>query len=178
MIGHKLQQAYYVVNLRGDAVRTFFDGDFGIDSIMIASDLFGSDIEASVAMMDVTESIICDPEVDFSEATQEFSLNPEFFPSLEPIIPTDDQTESKELLIDKLIAQHKLQDGQIPVVVTSLFDQLGDFIIARWQIEKESLSVISRVGLMPTTYMQLKSSSDDDAMLKPHRELNRQIHLQ
>ncbi len=170
MIGDKLTKAFYLVSVRGDAIKTFFDGDFGIDSILISSDLFPNDLVAGVALGNLVQYIASDPEIDMDGVDEGVELNPEFFPSVEPIKITDEMQEKYDAEISAIKAAHSIPENSVPVVMTKNFDEYGDFFMTRWQIHSETLDITARIGIVPSEFIYLKSITGDDPMLAEHRE--------
>ncbi len=170
MIGDKLTKAFYLVSVRGDAIKTFFDGDFGIDNILISSDLFPDDLTAGVALGNLVQYIASDPEVSMDGVSEDVELNPEFFPSVEPIKVTEEMQEQYDSEVSELKSSHSLPENAIPVIMTKNFDELGDFFMTRWKIHSDTLDVTARIGIVPSEFMYLKSITGDDPMLIEHRE--------
>ena len=170
MIADKIAQAFYLVHIKGEAVKSFFDGDFGIQSILISSELFANDLEASSALGELISHISSDPEIDVSNVQEDVSLNPEFFPSIEPIKMTPELEEERDMEIARIKMQHNIPENAVPVVMTKNFDEYGDFVVTRWHIKNDALDITARVGIMPSEFMYLKSITDDDPMLIEHRE--------
>lgn len=170
MIADKLSKAFYLVHVKGDAVKSFFDGNFGIDSILISSELFPNDLVAGNALGELISHIASDPEVDVTDAEEDVDLNPEFFPSLEPIAMTPELEEARDMEIARIRMMHDIPDNAVPVVMTKNFDEYGDFVVSRWHIKSDSLDIMARIGIMPSEFMYLKSITDDDPMMIEHRE--------
>lgn len=170
MIENHIAEAFYLVSVRGEAIKSFFDGDFGIDAIHICSDMFPNDLVAGTALGDVISHIASDEAVDISDAQEDVDLNPDFFPSIDPIAMTDEMMEMQDREIARIKMENDIPNDSIPIVMTKKFDEYGDFVVARWHIKSETMDVMARVGIMPSKYMYLKSITDDDPMLIEHRE--------
>lgn len=170
MIGDKLAKAFYLVTISGEAVKTFFDGNFGIDSIVISSDLFPDDITASVALGQIVEYITTDPDIDLSVIKEEMALNPDFFPNVPPVEVTDDMQEKYDMQIAQIKATNSIPEDSIPIIMTKNFDELGDFFMVRWKMHSDTTDVVARIGIMPSEFMYLKHLIGDDPMLVAHRE--------
>jgi len=179
MIADKIMPALYVIDLEGKAANLDFlvGEDFGIQRITIGSLNFENDLQATAAGQRAVEFLLDSPLVDESAAEETVSFNPEFFPSLPPIIPTEEDLRIEAAAEEE--AEEHIEEGQFPVIVTKRFDTLGDYVTSRLEVVSADFKVKLRVAIDPNLYITEKGKAvEAQANINaPHREIIPQVSL-
>lgn len=179
MIADKIMPALYVIDLEGKAANLDFlvGEDFGIQRITLGSLNFENDLQATAAGQRAIEFLLDSPQLDVDEAEETVSFNPEFFPSLPAIIPTEEDLKTEAAAEEE--AEEYVEDGQFPVIVTKRFDSLGDYVTSRLEVVGEDFKVKLRVAIDPNLYITEKGKGIEaqTAVNTPHREITHQVSL-
>jgi hypothetical protein len=155
MIADKIFPSFYTLKLSGEAVQALIPGDFGIDRIAIGSRDFTTDLMATDALQQAIKFISAAPNIDITDIVEKVEFNPEFFPSVVPPELTEEQKE-EILQAQEIIDEMEERPGQQAVVLTRMFDPLGDFIESRWSVESPKMVIEGKVGINPEKYMDQK----------------------
>lgn len=165
MIADKIIPSFYMIEAEGKAADAIVSGPFGIKKIIIGSKDFTNDLDATEAMRACVDFMTHTINPDWDTITETIDFNPEFFPSLKPEVPS---TEQKQLLLDVEIAEMEasanLQDGQVAVSMTKMFDPVGDYIQSRWLLAHDDFTINAKVGVNPDKYMQNKVADRMETM--------------
>lgn len=167
--------AFYIIELHGGATSAVFPGDFGIDKIIIGSKDFPTDIMALGASELIVSMITSSHDVTW----EDFSFNPEFFPSVEG--PNTDELAARAELEDAAMEAvgYTKESNVIPVLMTRHFDVLGDFVETQHMLGGEGFTVVSKVAMSPQVYLDNKKKETQSArdIAKAYRpERNIAIH--
>jgi hypothetical protein len=159
MIADKILKSFYIVELHDGAINTIFNGDFGISKITLGSRDFDTDLMATDAMRCVLKFVALGARVDPETLVEKVEFNPEFFPSLPPIVLTEEAQEMQDALTEheEELDEELSNVGKTAVVITRKFDPLGDFIESRWTIEAPKFKVEGKIAVNPDAYMKAKS---------------------
>ena len=157
MIADKIIPSFYMIEADGKAADSIISGPFGIKKIVIGSKDFPNDLDATEAMRACIDFMTRTINPNWDDIKETVDFNPEFFPSLKPEVPS---TEQKQLLLDVEIAEMEasehLQDGQVAISMTKMFDPIGDYIQSRWVLTHDDFMINAKVGVNPEKYMQNK----------------------
>jgi len=159
MIADKVIPSFYIVEIEGDAIESIFPGDFGIQKIVFGSHDFDTDLSATSALRDTLEFITSAPHLDLTEVTEKIDFNPEFFPTLEKIALTEEQLiqqQSAEEMLDDMSEQFD-NANQTAIVMSRVFDEIGDYVESRWQIHSPDFNVVGKVAVNPDSYIAEKA---------------------
>ena len=150
MIANKIFDSFYIAEFEGDAIKDFIDGDYDIAQIAFASAPFSSDLAASVALDLFINDVALNIEGDY-DADIKMDYNPIFFPT----IKQKELTLDEELEIETLQNEaDKSSDAQhVAVILTRLFDPMGDFIESRITITTDRFKIIGKVGVNPDNFL-------------------------
>lgn len=159
MIADKILKSFYIVELKESAVDTIFNGDFGISKITLGSRDFDTDLMATEAMRRVLKFVALGAHVDPATLNEKVEFNPEFFPSLPPIVLSEEEQEVQDALKEheEELDEELSEQGRTAVVVTRQFDPLGDFVESRWTLEAPKFRAEGKIAINPDAYMKAKS---------------------
>ena len=155
MIASKILPSFYTIKIEGEAVQALIPGDFGINRIAIGSKDFETDLMATDALHQSMQFLSSAPVIDISELEETVDFNPEFFPSLTPMELTQEQKDEIKRAEDAADEMPEIP-GQQAVVLTRMFDPLGDFIESRWTLKSPKMVIEGKVGVNPDIYMTQK----------------------
>jgi hypothetical protein len=162
MIADKLIPAFYHIELKGDAIKSIM-GYPDIELCTIKSQLVKYDITAMTLLGESMQKIVNSLPYQIVEEKSEY--NPEFFPSMEPLIPTRKDLDEINIREGE-IAEMNVDATPIP----TLFDDMGDFVEGRWTVKSDNFSILGRVVVNPEIYMEYKKP-------KSHHELDNKIMI-
>lgn len=158
MIADKILKSFYIVEVQGDACRAIITGDFGIDKIAFGSTDFDSDLSAMNGLKKAITYITSADTLNLDEVCESVVFNPEFFPSIQTEPLTEQQCadkQSAEEAVEEM--QEQLENtGRHAVLLTRMFDDLGDFVETRWTVEAPKFKIVGRVAVNPDVYIQQK----------------------
>lgn len=165
MIADKLIKSFYMIEVTGSAIERIFDRDFKIKRVVIGSKDIVSDLEATDLLQQGIETLTTG--LDLTDVTENISFNPEFFPLLEDAKLTEEQ---KLLRIDFAIAEDEMTEqlknqNKMAIVMSKVFDSLGDYVASRWELESPSFKITGKVGVNPDAYIQQKVLDKNDTQL-------------
>jgi len=175
MIAEKLIPSFYMIEVEGAATKGVVHGDHGIEKIHIGSSDFANDMMALAGMNDAMRNIL--KAVHLEDIKADISYNPEFFPTLKPIEPTEEQKVAQEAMLEKAeeLRHEMMGQGKAVVPITELFDPLGDFVEARWTVETAELKVEGKVAINPQYYILEKHRDTEGYSLgtlpKPQKKI-------
>jgi hypothetical protein len=155
MIADKILPSFYFLEIRGSAVESIFAGDYGIEEIHIESKDFNTDLDATAALKNALNFVTSAPHLDTSSATEKIDFNPDFFPSLAKIEVTEEQQIAYQALLDEAANQSSADKDVI--VLTKLFDSMGDYVQSRWRVDAPTFSVVGRIAIDPDLYIAEKA---------------------
>lgn len=163
MIANELIKSFYIIEVEGDALENLFGDTFDIQKIVIGSKDFISDLEATSAMRGAVEFLTSCLKLD--DVKETISFNPEFFPSLENAKLTESQKmEMLEYELEEGKMNEKLQEqNKMAIVMTKVFDTLGDYVTSRWELESPDMKIVAKIGINPDKYIQYKVSERLDS---------------
>lgn len=156
MITNSLIPSFYTIDVEGDAIGSFFLGDFGIEKITFLSNYFDNDLAATSSLQKSLENIKTLPKIASEKLVEKVDFNPEFFPTLEAIQLTPEQILAAEELEEQL-SEH-IDPGRVAVAMTFFFDPAGDYVQSRWKINSKELSILGKVCYHPQEYLQKKAN--------------------
>jgi hypothetical protein len=157
MIADKILPAFYLLEVEGDAVNSIVAGNFGIERIALGSKDFPSDLDAHTALDKAIKFILTGP-IDASDVSETIEYNPEFFPSSTFTLSEEQKQEAADAeeyadQMDESLAAM----NQVAVVITRMFDPVGDFVSIRKTIESPTLKVQGKIAANPQHYVRAKS---------------------
>jgi hypothetical protein len=131
MIANKVLPAFYLIDIDGDIADVFplLERKFRTKRITLGSFNFPTDGHATVAGEDALEFFFANPQltIDTNALTCEKQYNPEFYPTL-----------NQDLA---------LEDGELPP-----FDELGNFISYKVEMNAPNFNAQLKIGACPMTY--------------------------
>jgi hypothetical protein len=150
MIANTVFDSFYIAEFEGEAIKDFICGDFDIAQIAFASAPFSSDLAASIALDSFINDVALNIDGDY-HADVKMDYNPVFFPT----IKQKELTLEEELDLETLQEEaDKSSDPQhIAVILTRLFDPMGDFIESRITITAENFKMIGKIGVNPDEFL-------------------------
>lgn len=155
MIADKILPSFYFLEIHGNAVESVFAGDFDIDEVLIESKDFSTDLDATAALKHALDFITSAPHLDIHNAKEQIDFNPDFFPSLKKIEISEDQQIAYQQLLDEAASQTDANKDVL--VLTKFFDNMGDYVLSRWQVNTPSFNVIGRIAIDPDVYISEKA---------------------
>ncbi len=157
MIADKTFPSFFVIELEGAAIHTILPGDFGIEKVALGSITFPHDLTAIDMLHKTMNNLKSSIQLKDWETKETISYNPEFFPSLAPLLLTTDEIMEQELEAAE-INEHWQNTDNINIIITKNFDELGDFIQVRWVLESKGFNVCARVAINPEEYAKQKGA--------------------
>lgn len=150
MIADTIFSSFYIAEFEGAAIKDFVDGEFDISQIAFASAPFSSDLAASVALDSFINNVALNIEGDYN-ADIKMDYNPVFFPT----IKQKELTLEEELDIESLQAEaDKSSEPQhVAVILTRLFDPMGDFIESRITVTADKFKIVGKIGVNPDDFL-------------------------
>jgi len=150
MIADKVIPCSYQIELSGEAIKTFFVDDYGLNSVIIISDDFDSDIEATNKMNELVQGCLDHIGLDEKHISKSVEFNGKFY-------PCGEKDESEERAVTQadvdLMSEQYAEEGKIPVVLSNVFDSDGDFIQSRWTFISSNFSIVGKIGADMDKYM-------------------------
>jgi hypothetical protein len=175
MIANKILPALYILDLEGEAASLEFllGQNFGVKRVTIGSYDFTNDMEAASAGQEAVDFMLENNKLDHDDYTESVDYNPEFFPSIPTIEPTEEQL-TQEAIAEEYAESLVKEDNQFPVVVTRRFDPLGDYVAVRMQLEAANYKIKMRIAINPNVYMDEKGKMMEEEATRAtsaHREI-------
>lgn len=149
MIATSVFQSFYIADFQGEALKPFDLEDFDIDKMSIASGMFETDLDAAAALQVLIRFVAED--LNFVNTKLDIQYNPEFFPSISKQELSEEQELNLELLQQE--ADKTSDEKHVAVILTSLFDPIGDYIESRMTISSSKFKIVGRVGIDPERYL-------------------------
>ena len=176
MIGNKLLPSFYVLTLCDDAadLKFLFGDDFGIQRVEVVSSNFKSDLDATAAAKTAIGFFLKNPRLEGVSIIEHDQLNPEFFPTLEPIKATQEEIQREEDVAEKITAS----SDQVAIVLTKRFDSLGDHVSAKLSLSGDNLSIDAKIMTTAENFLKekcLEHVEKQDFISGPHREISSNI---
>lgn len=157
MIAEKILPAFYLIDIDGDLadMQPLLGKKFKVERITIGSFNFQTDGHATQSGEDALEFFFCNEQlkIDTSTLTCKKQYNPEFFPTLE----------------------QQLKDGEdLPP-----FDDLGEFISYKVEMNAPNFNATLKIGACPMTYAvekQLEEVEESERYVAKFVN-NQQLHV-
>lgn len=162
MIEDTVFDSFYIIEFEGVLIKDFIAGDYGIKQISFASAPFASDLDAAKAL----DLFINDAAFNVEgghNAVVAIDYNPTFFPTM----PAKTLTLEEELDIEALNdeANKSIDSSHVAVVLTRVFDPIGDFIESRITVTDDKFKIIGKIGVDPESFLkslgEIKSNEMD-----------------
>ena len=178
MISDKVFPSFYMVELEGDAVGAIIPGNFGIERIALGSTDFSSDLTAAEALNTALDFILATPDFDLGTHMAESNYNPEFYPSVGEIIPTEEQLAA---LQEAQAASDEMQEalgveGKTATVITRVFDPIGDFVEQRHTFTGANFKIEGKIAANPQTYAMQKHAAAAHAEMFKYNKPQQVVH--
>jgi hypothetical protein len=181
MIADKILPSFYLLELKGEiaSFEQIVGQRFNIKSIHIASGDFGSDVEAMAAAESVVEFLLQNPQVKIEESTSKCTkqFNPDFYPMLDALEVSDETLEEEERVQAQALMLAEKDPTFSSAIITKRFDDIGDFIAYRMNIQGENFDLQLKVGVDPHVYILEKQKDQQEeaerqyGKLTEHRQL-------
>jgi hypothetical protein len=175
MLHDKVLPSFFLITVEDAAVRALIDRQFRIKKVIIASDEFSDDITATRAAQAVVRFFIGASPIETATATEEVTLNPEFFPMVaQPSL--EERERSAEMLAAEFeeLADKEAPPGKVLMPLTRNFDAAGDFVHTRSVVKGTNFTITTRVAVPPNVYLQTKADLDSmNRLTGAHREQQR-----
>jgi hypothetical protein len=149
MISNSVFESFYIADFEGDALQAFNLANFDIEKLSIASGKFETDLDALRALQYLMD--FATEDLSFVGADIVSDFNPTFFPTLPKPALSDEQVLRQEELQEA--AEKSETETTVAVVLTSLFDPMGDYIETRMTATAPKFKVMGRIGIDPDQYL-------------------------
>jgi hypothetical protein len=156
MIANKIIPSFYVIEARGDAARSMFPGDYGIEKVAFGTLDFQSDMHALTAADLAVSSIVNALPITEEKIQTTTELNPEFFPGA-PISEEQKRIKEEAQQIADDMSLEVANKNKMIIPLTRSFDALGDFVMSRKKISGTNFEIDVRIVANVDHYVKLKT---------------------
>lgn len=163
-IADKLIPAFYVVDIEGSAasLEQLIGSKHKIKRISMASRDMANDLEACAAMDKVVDAFMG------NVVTDQLLINPDFFPSAPAIEITPEMEELEARMAQASEAMEDTESNAIAVAITRRFDDWGDFVAIKREVNGEDFKIKAKVAVHPRRYVLEKSNEKQEHLERLH----------